>query len=105
MSDEELLEFVADFRDGILNGRSPDHMCYMVSWPLHSALNALGFQCYLVSGAWDETMDHFWIELPDGRILDPTASQFPRLPDGGEMPEVYLGALPEGYSVPASAEW
>ena len=35
-------------------------------------------------------MNHIWIRLADGRVLDPTADQF------GDYPPVYLGdPLPE----------
>ena len=44
------------------------------------------------------TCEHFYLLLPDGRILDPTASQF-IAPDGSDMPEIYLGAKPEWYNV------
>lgn len=38
---------------------------------------------------------HHVLELPDGRILDPTADQFAAL--GSGLPPVYLGEVPEIY--------
>lgn len=40
------------------------------------------------------TWDHIWLELSDGRVLDPTADQFPL-----SLPPVYLGEQPMQYNV------
>lgn len=41
---------------------------------------------------------HHWVLLhPDGRIIDPTASQFNNL-TGKNMPDIYFGAPPDWYS-------
>lgn len=99
MTDKKLFKLVKDFREGILDGSPPKYCCYIVSSPLSSYLEFCGVKNKLVEGTiifeWDE-YSHYWIELPDGRIIDPTASQF--LSDEGEpMPEVYIGSKPSWY--------
>jgi hypothetical protein len=89
MTDAELVEFVADFREGILDGRPSDMMCFMVCAPLVTLLNMYGVKCEMVSGEDDER-NHYWLKLADGRVLDPTADQF----NGSQhrrLPPVYLG--------------
>lgn len=85
MTDAELIQFAADFRDGILQGRSSRLMCAAVSWPLASLLRCYGIKCETVETATDDR-NHVWIRLADGRALDPTADQF-----GPQYPPVYLG--------------
>jgi hypothetical protein len=91
MTDSELLEYTAEFREGILGGDPPDLMCMAVCAPLATLLQMEGVDCELAKGDVGNC-NHMWIALPDGRILDPTASQFT-----DEMPEVYLGPLPACY--------
>ena len=80
MTTTPLKHFVRAFRDGLLDGADPEDWCYLVSAPLQVSLKALGIECALVNGGvYDEC--HFWIELPDGMIIDATASQF-RRPNG-----------------------
>lgn len=43
-----------------------------------------------------ELYQHYYISLKDGRIIDPTASQF-KDPTGAAMPPVYIGSLPDWY--------
>jgi len=95
MTPTALKRFVRKFRDSILVGEPPEDWCYLVSAPLQVSLKALGIECALVRGGVYDAC-HFWIELPDGTIIDATASQFPR-PNGREMPFVYIGELPEWY--------
>ena len=88
MNDKELLQFCEDFRDGILNGRSSDCMCFVVCAPLQGLLSVHGVKSDLVEIDLPhpdyEIANHFFLQLGDGRILDPTADQF-----GGTA--VYLG--------------
>lgn len=66
-------------------------MCMVVAAPLQGLLSALyGVETELVEVEF-ETINHVYLRLPDGRILDPTADQFPGMPD------VYLGPWPEVY--------
>ena len=77
MTDEELIAFVREFREGILNGRSSEGMCAAVCWPLVVLLNLYGVQCESVETDLSQRDDcepgnHIWIKLSDGRALDPT---------------------------------
>jgi hypothetical protein len=93
MNDAELIDFVSGFRDGILDGREPYGMCFMICAPLVTLLNMHGVECEMVEGpvtVSDDFANHIWLELDDGRVLDPTASQF----NGSQrqaLPPVYLG--------------
>ena len=96
--DKALLKAVRGFRRGILGGGSPAFMCRAICLPLQSYLSAIfGIELLLVDGVvdcGDHEMYHTWLQLQDGRTLDPTADQF-RL----GLPPVYLGALPSQYEV------
>ncbi len=82
MTDDELRQFAWEFRVGILGERgSPEGMCYAVAAPLQGLLRFYGMQVKLVEADHSSNPDasyinHFWIELPDGRVLDPTFDQF-----------------------------
>lgn len=89
-SDKEIMDYVADFREGILDGRSSRSMCGMVCFPLVTLLNMLGLKCELVESDLGEC-NHVWLMLEDGRALDPTADQFNYLFPDLNMPPVYLG--------------
>ena len=65
--------------------------CYALVGYLHFA----GYDCSLVQGAIGD-WEHFWIQLPSGSIIDPTADQF-KQPDGNPMPKVYHGEKPNWY--------
>jgi len=103
-----LYRLVKEFRDGILDGNPPEDYCYMVSDPLTTVLELHGIQNRLCRGEvvspWAQVSaphrngiyGHFWIGLPDGSIIDATASQF-RRPCGRQMPAVYIGPRPEWY--------
>jgi len=89
MTDAELVEFATDFREGILGGRPSDRMCAAICWPLVTLLNMHGVNCKDVESDLGH-MNHVWIQLSDGRALDPTADQFNRM-FADNMPPVYLG--------------
>lgn len=89
MTDKELKRIAAQFRDGILEGKSSAAMCFAICAPLQSFLSCGGFETELIEADFEDT-NHFWLRLPDGRILDPTADQFGLSP-------VYLGRLPTTY--------
>lgn len=68
--------------------------CYMVCAPLVGYLGFLGVAgCKLAQAEGVSctfgTTNHYWIELRDGRVLDPTADQFNDM--GHDFPPVYLG--------------
>lgn len=90
MTDDELIEFAADFRDEILDGRPSSWMCAMVCWPLAGVLRFNGVECECVESDLGHC-NHIWIRLADGRALDPTADQFNHFNDC-DFPAVYLGA-------------
>ena len=63
----------------------------MVCAPLSTVLEVMGFENKLVEGDL-VVANHIWIELADGRVLDPTADQFNDLDFGWPaLPQVYLG--------------
>ena len=89
MTDDQLIVFAREFRDGLLDGRSPWMMCFAVAAPLAGLLRCHGIETEVVEIDLGE-LNHVWLRLGDGRALDPTADQFN---DFGfpEMPSVYLG--------------
>jgi hypothetical protein len=97
VTDQQLLRFVSSFRNGILGDRkSSSMMCFMVCAPLATLLELDGIRCRLHESPHldrpDGIVNHFWIRLADGRVLDPTADQFAEL----RLPKVYLGPpIPE----------
>lgn len=105
VDDRRLLRIASGFRDGILSGRSPEDTCFMVCAPLQGYLATLGIQVELLEVNVPERItqigapsNHYVLSLPDGRILDPTADQFPAM----GLPAVYLGPRPDAYEeVPA----
>lgn len=89
------------FREGILNGRQGNLMCFAVCAPLSGFLSAAyGIDTSVVEADFG-FVNHCWLRLGDGSILDPTADQFRgRLAWGVQMspgPAVYLGKLPTAY--------
>lgn len=93
MTDGDLIEFAADFRDGVLDGGPSDMMCAVVCWPLAALLRSVGVDCETVESRDVETeygsCNHVWIKLADGRVLDPTADQFSTA--DRPLPPIYLG--------------
>ncbi len=90
MPDVELIEIAAEFRKGILGGRSSEGMCFMVCSPLAGLLKFYGLSVDIVEGTVWPNLNHFWLTLADGRVLDPTADQFNHRTTE-QMPPVYLG--------------
>lgn len=87
MTDNELIEFATEFRDGILDGDPSTAMCFAVSAPLQSLLKMFGVETELIEFEVDTPKgltNHFCLQLSDGRILDATADQFGH-------PAAYLG--------------
>jgi hypothetical protein len=104
---DRLRRIATDFRQGILGTMPSARMCFAVCAPLEGYLRAaLGVSAELVEGELrlgEDVAQHFWLELPDGRILDPTADQF-ATPSGEPMPEVYIGVRPGWYLTLEEAE-
>lgn len=75
MTDKDVRDFAKQFAKGILSGRAPDMMCFMVSAPLASCLNVMGVTCEVVDGEINGR-HHCWVRFADGRVIDATAKQF-----------------------------
>jgi len=102
--ESKLLKTVKGFRRGILGRKKPNMMCYAVCAPLHCFLKFGKIDCELVEFCIVQGSDvwfHWCIKLSDGKILDPTASQF-KSPRGEQMPEIYLGQRPDWYQLKKS---
>lgn len=90
MTDKQLLRIARGVRKGILGKKPSADMCMAVSAPLQGILSALyDFQTTLENVDFPE-IDHTFLRLSDGRILDATADQF-------GLEAVYLGPTPELY--------
>ncbi len=71
-------------------------MCFIICDPLEGLLKESGIAATRIDGNV-EGWDHCWLELGDGRILDPTADQFPNLAGPEPIPPVFLGLRPHWY--------
>lgn len=94
MTDAELVEFASEFRRGLLGRRSSRYKCAMVTWPLAGYLEFEGVECAVDAVRLPEeahAVQHVFIALPDGRVLDATADQFNRRGKEPKYPKVYLG--------------
>lgn len=94
MTDAELITTCRDFRGGLLGeGKSGLGMCAVVCLPLSSFLSAVcsvKAECFICDHADHPTspsLNHVWMELADGRVLDPTFDQF----CSDEPVDIYLG--------------
>lgn len=99
ITDKGLLKLCRQFKAGVLGRKKSKDQCYRVCAPLHSYLSFLKIDCKLIEGyvtIGENITNHYWIELPDGRIVDPTADQFNEIKKQ-DMPKVYLGELPNWY--------
>lgn len=110
--EKKLLSIAREWRRGTVStapfkGSDGSLLCFVICDPLTAYLQFLGYECRPVQGTVfldeaNEIWGHYWIELPDGRILDPTASQF-NGKGKPKMPAVYLGKRPSYYHPPASS--
>lgn len=66
---------VKQFVRGLLGRRKTKGQCFVVCAPLTAYLNVIGHEASLVEGTVSGN-HHYWIELADGSIIDPTADQF-----------------------------
>lgn len=89
MLDSDLLQFAMDFRAAIIGDKDSAWMCAAISGPLCAALEVKGVSCQLMESDLGEC-NHVFIQLQDGRILDPTADQF-NWCSANPLPGVYLG--------------
>lgn len=86
IADAKLVQYVREFREGILSGETSHYRCFMVCAPLATLLSIEGCLVRLVEHLTPEGLNHYFMLLPDGRVLDPTLDQF-----GSDHPDVYLG--------------
>lgn len=100
MTRRQLIRHVREFRRGILGERPSVLMCAVVCYPLQVYLSAcFGVDTTVMQADFLQSngslMNHVWLRMTDGDIIDPTADQFAdRAP---ELPEVYIGPLPDIY--------
>ena len=95
-NEAELIRIASTFRQGILGDGTSDGMSFTVAVSLSALLNSRGVRCELrvtampapYAAYWPQ---HYWLELEDGRALDPACDHFGAL-DGVSYPEIYLGA-------------
>lgn len=91
MTDDELIAFVTEFRDGILDGRPSNWMCAAICMPLAPLLKMHGIITEIVESDLGHC-NHVWLRMPrTGWALDPTGDQFANLMPGRELPPVYFG--------------
>ena len=88
-SDEWLIWFATEFREGILDGTPSNRMCAAVCWPLSGLLRMHGIENEAIETDLGQC-NHIWLRLADGRALDPTADQFNDI-SIDKLPPVYLG--------------
>lgn len=88
--DAAILSFATEFREAILMGGASARMCAAISGPLCAAFEVIGIPCGLVETDLGEC-NHVFLQMGDGRVLDPTADQFNGC-SREQLPGVYLGA-------------
>lgn len=89
MTDHEVYLYATDFRRAILGDAPSDRMCAAISSPLCSALGVLDVPVELVKSDFG-AFNHVFLDLLDGRFLDPTADQFNWL-NVTAFPAIYVG--------------
>lgn len=101
MNEQELIQFVLDYREGILDGKSSFNMCWVVTQPLSLLLSEVGVEhevvvfdidtSHCVEPMAEGVIEHFCIKIGN-KILDATADQFKG------MDKVYFGSRPVWYA-------
>lgn len=107
MQKSEIKAYAKQFREAFLRGTPSYRMCAALSGPLCSALNLLGVDAHLRAADMGG-IEHIYLQLPDGTVLDPTADQI----EGADarLPPVYLGPAvgllyEASYPWPGGQEW
>lgn len=94
MTERELRKVANDFVKGF---GKVERMCYLLSPALQGYLHTtFGIKTKLIQGIviFDKAYHgHYWLELENGKILDPTAGQF----QNPMTLKVFLGKQPENY--------
>jgi len=91
MTDAELLQYASEFRFAVIGDETSSRMCAAISDPLCAALAVQGVPAQVMENVLEDC-NHVFLQLPDGRVLDPTADQFNR-GSSGPLPAVYLGGV------------
>ncbi len=96
MTQNELLELVTDFSQGLLKKAKVTHAgnCLLMSEILKEYLSLFGISTLLINVKVREVskkINHYCLIMENGDIVDATASQF------NNMPIVYIGELPANY--------
>lgn len=97
MTDRDLRSICRGFRNGLLNSDPSKGMCFIVSTALQGYLSVCGIETKLIEGEvknGKEVWNHYWLELPDGRIIDSTMDQF------DDRHKIFIGIKPKRYKVP-----
>ena len=116
---EALQQVVSDYCSEIMPKQSSDDMCYIMCISLQAILELMGHSCFINQGSFslsadyvnniadierrtllqsqDNTVNHYWMELEDGTLIDPTADQLARLYGLPELPVHYVGDKPDWY--------
>lgn len=87
-TDKNLKVICMEFRKGICGRKKSNGMCAKVSWALQGYLSFLGLQTRVRIGDVGQ-WNHFWLELPNGTVIDATADQFST--EKKKYPAVYIG--------------
>lgn len=99
MTELELKNMAKEFSEGVLGKHGSTDMCFAVCSPLATFLNFSGVECDITEGeiSYDGgTWHHYWITLPDGKIIDPTADQFVT-PQGNRLKNLWVENKPQDY--------
>lgn len=99
LGNEDLKEYVDQFKQGFLCGTSPFQIGDQLIEALYTFLSFCGMNTVLVSGhIWQNNglQRHSWLERMDGSIIDPLADQFMN-PLGENMAAVFVGERPAWY--------
>lgn len=101
MKDKEIKYQAREFTKGLLGRKfGSAGNCAQVSMWLQGYLGSI---CQLETELMNaqviqngEEVNHYFLQMSDGRIIDATASQF-NFPDGKQMPKLYFGSVPDFY--------
>lgn len=94
----EIHKLATDFTKQALENYHPDHMCFTICYPLSLYLENLGYQNTIACGSYNNDnhikhgTTHFWLQLRDTTIVDPTIGQF----NENEF-RVYVGQKPDKF--------
>ncbi|MGU3387229.1 hypothetical protein ACLBYG_22155 [Methylobacterium sp. D53M] len=103
ITDKQLVRIASEFRKGMLGDNPSTLWCFMICAPLGGMLRAIyGVDAELVEGDLGE-INHVWLRLADGRVLDPTADQFNEA-RATPLPPVYLGPALDIHPATESAD-